>query len=48
MSAADEELITTAELARLFGVGPKTLGGHRRYRRSDVLPLVQSTGRQAS
>jgi len=46
-----DELLTPAEVADLFGVGPKTvtrwaragrltslrtLGGHRRYRRSEV------------
>ncbi|MBD8060028.1 helix-turn-helix domain-containing protein [Cellulomonas sp. JH27-2] len=50
-----DELLTPAEVADLFGVGPKTvtrwaragrltslrtLGGHRRYRRSEVDALL--------
>ncbi|GAA0982818.1 BldC family transcriptional regulator [Nocardiopsis tropica] len=50
-----EELLTPAEVARLFRVGPKTvaawartgrltsvktLGGHRRYRESEVRRLL--------
>lgn len=51
-----EELLTPGEVARLFGVDPKTvtrwasagklsplrtLGGHRRYRASEVRSLLQ-------
>lgn len=53
-----EELLTPGEVARLFGVDPKTvtrwaaagkltalrtLGGHRRYRASEVHTLLDST-----
>lgn len=55
-TAADEELLTPAEVAALFRVDPKTvsrwansgklssirtLGGHRRYRASEVTRLRQ-------
>ncbi|HEX2028205.1 MAG TPA: BldC family transcriptional regulator [Nitriliruptorales bacterium] len=51
----DEELLTPGQVARLFGVNPKTvtrwaeaghltpvrtLGGHRRYRSSEVYELL--------
>lgn len=53
--ASDDELLTPGEVARLFGVNPKTitrwaiagklrairtLGGHRRYRASEVHELL--------
>lgn len=52
------ELLTPGEVARLFGVDPKTvtrwagagkltalrtLGGHRRYRATEVLSLLERT-----
>lgn len=53
------ELLTPGEVARLFGVNPKTitrwasagklsairtLGGHRRYRASEVYDLLEESG----
>jgi excisionase family DNA binding protein len=57
-SAQPESLLAPAEVARLFGVGPKTvtrwakagklnairtLGGHRRYRASEVRAILGGT-----
>jgi len=54
----DVELLTPGEVARLFGVDPKTvtrwagagkltalrtLGGHRRYRSTEVFALLERT-----
>jgi excisionase family DNA binding protein len=54
----DGELLTPGEVARLFGVDPKTvtrwagagkltalrtLGGHRRYRSTEVFSLLERT-----
>lgn len=54
----DADLLTPGEVARLFGVDPKTvtrwagagkltalrtLGGHRRYRSTEVLALLERT-----
>lgn len=56
---AEDELLTPGEVARLFGVNPKTitrwatagklsairtLGGHRRYRASEVYELLEENG----
>lgn len=56
---AEDELLTPGEVARLFGVDPKTitrwanagklsairtLGGHRRYRASEVYDLLDENG----
>lgn len=56
MDDSDDELLTPAEVAKMFGVDPKTvtrwakagklsairtLGGHRRYRASDVRRLLR-------
>lgn len=56
---AEDELLTPGEVARLFGVNPKTitrwasagklsairtLGGHRRYRASEVYDLLEENG----
>lgn len=56
MNDHDDELLTPAEVAKMFGVDPKTvtrwakagklpairtLGGHRRYRASDVRRLLR-------
>ncbi len=63
LGARDErkELLTPGEVARLFGVEPKTvtrwadagkltpirtLGGHRRYRASEVFRLLDDYGGQ--
>lgn len=55
---SDGELLTPGEVARLFGVDPKTvtrwagagkltalrtLGGHRRYRSTEVFSLLERT-----
>ena len=55
---ADAELMTPAEVAKMFHVDPKTvtrwaqagkltymrtLGGHRRYRRNEVVELLQDS-----
>ena len=60
VTTEDEELLTPAEVAKLFRVDPKTvtrwaksgkltfirtLGGHRRYRASEVRSLLESNGR---
>ena len=57
-STTDDELLTPGEVARLFGVNPKTitrwatagklrpirtLGGHRRYRASEVHGLLEQS-----
>jgi excisionase family DNA binding protein len=54
----EDELLTPGEVARLFGVNPKTitrwamagklrpirtLGGHRRYRASEVRSLLEDS-----
>lgn len=59
----DEELLTPAEVAKLFRVDPKTvtrwaksgklssirtLGGHRRYRASEVHTLLEGQRRNAT
>lgn len=56
MNDNDDALLTPAEVAKMFGVDPKTvtrwakagklpairtLGGHRRYRASDVRRLLR-------
>ena len=56
MAGHDEELLTPGEVARMFGVDPKTvtrwasagklnplrtLGGHRRYRSTEVHQLLE-------
>ncbi|MDQ4130055.1 MAG: BldC family transcriptional regulator [Actinomycetota bacterium] len=56
---SDSELLTPSEVARLFGVNPKTvtrwaeagklhavwtIGGHRRYRASEVYALLEGSG----
>lgn len=53
------ELLTPTEVAKIFGVSPKTvtrwaksgqvpclttLGGHRRYRRTDIEALINDSG----
>jgi excisionase family DNA binding protein len=58
----DEELLTPAEVAKLFRVDPKTvtrwaksgklssirtLGGHRRYRASEVRSLLEGQREEA-
>ena len=58
MAGHDDELLTPGEVARLFGVDPKTvtrwasagklspmrtLGGHRRYRATEVRSLLDSS-----
>ena len=62
-SAAQERLLTPAEVASLFRVDPKTvtrwakagkltsirtLGGHRRYKESEVRQLLKATNPTAS
>ncbi|MDX1659433.1 MAG: BldC family transcriptional regulator [Nitriliruptorales bacterium] len=57
-----EELLTPGEVAKLFGVDPKTvtrwatagklspqrtLGGHRRYRATEVYALLEKSTRNA-
>lgn len=57
-----EELLTPGEVAKLFGVDPKTvtrwasagklspqrtLGGHRRYRATEVYALLEKSSRNA-
>ncbi|MEE1618982.1 BldC family transcriptional regulator [Brachybacterium sp. J144] len=57
---APEELLTPAEVAKMFHVDPKTvtrwaqagklsymrtLGGHRRYHRHEVVDMLRSTSR---
>jgi excisionase family DNA binding protein len=59
----DEELLTPAEVAKLFRVDPKTvtrwaksgklssirtLGGHRRYRATEVQNLLEGQRRNAN
>lgn len=54
----DSDLLTPSEVARLFGVNPKTvtrwaeagklhavwtIGGHRRYRASEVYALLEAS-----
>ena len=61
--AAQERLLTPAEVASLFRVDPKTvtrwakagkltsirtLGGHRRYKESEVRELLKATKQTAS
>ena len=61
--AAQERLLTPAEVASLFRVDPKTvtrwakagkltsirtLGGHRRYKESEVKQLLKATNPNAS
>ena len=61
--AAQERLLTPAEVASLFRVDPKTvtrwakagkltsirtLGGHRRYKESEVKPLLKVTNPSTS
>ena len=62
-TAAQERLLTPAEVASLFRVDPKTvtrwakagkltsirtLGGHRRYKESEVRQLLKATNPTAS
>jgi excisionase family DNA binding protein len=57
--AEDEKMLSAADVARRFGVNPKTvtrwakagklecvrtLGGHRRYRASNIEELLKETG----
>ena len=60
-STGDDELLTPGDVAKLFGVDPKTvtrwasagklsplrtLGGHRRYRASEVHALLERSGQE--
>jgi hypothetical protein len=50
MKAGDnaEKLLTPSEVAALFRVDPKTvtLGGHRRYRESEIRELIEVSSQE--